>query len=218
MLCFAGYSDGTITTFHSIPFAAPPVGSLRFRAPQPPTAWSGVLDTTGLPEPCPQLKVDGTLFLGNEDCLYLQVYVPEEPIDKGPLPVMFWIFGGAYVLGDSSEFGWYDGTNLAKNNDVIVVTVNYRVGPFGFMALSGLQSEDPNNSTGNAALQDQTMGLQWVRDNIANFGGDPTRVTIFGESAGGFSICWHLVNQNSAGLFAAAIMESGRFVVVMLLY
>jgi para-nitrobenzyl esterase len=204
-----GTSENGLTTFRSIPFAAPPLGALRYAAPQPPVPWQGVRDASGEPNPCPQLKIDGNVYIGNEDCLYLQVYIPENAASTGPLPVLYWIFGGGYVLGDGEEFGFYDGSNLALKRGVIIVAVNYRVGPFGFLALSGLQSADPNNSTGNMGLQDQTLGLQWVKNNIAAFGGDPNRVTIFGESAGGFSVCWHMVNQASAGLFASAIMESG---------
>jgi carboxylesterase type B len=111
--------------------------------------------------------------------------------------------------GDSFEFGWYDGVNLANKHNVVIVAANYRVGPFGFLALDALRSEDPNNSTGNVGLLDQRAALEWTRDNIKQFGGDPKRVSIFGESAGGFSVCWHLASPGSAGLFAGAIMESG---------
>lgn len=126
-----------------------------------------------------------------------------------PLPVLYWIYGGGYVLGDSNEFGLYDPVSLVEKTQCIVVAVNYRVGPFGFMALEGLVREDAQGSTGNAGLQDQTLGLQWVQQNIGYFGGDASRVTIFGESAGGFSVAWHLVSEASAGLFSGAIMESG---------
>lgn len=195
-----------VRVFRSIPFAAPPVGDLRFKQPAPPAKWNATRDVRGYPQPCAQLKVDGDIFYGAEDCLYLSVYQPEGP---GPFPVMVFIYGGAYVLGDAEELGFYDGVNLAKAANVTLVAGNYRVGPFGFMALQGLQAEDPNHSTGNAALQDQVAALQWVQGNIANFNGDPNRVTIFGESAGAFSVCWQLVSPASRGLFHAAIMESG---------
>lgn len=117
--------------------------------------------------------------------------------------------GGAFVLGDDEEFGIYDGVNLANRTGHIIVASNYRVGPFGFMALDQLAKEDKDGSTGNAAMQDQAAALMWVRDNIAAFGGDPEKVTIFGESAGGFSVGWHLTSQSSTGLFRGAIMESG---------
>jgi para-nitrobenzyl esterase len=209
----AGAVSGGLARFMSIPFAAPPVGDLRFAAPQRPTSWSAPLNVTAPATPCPQLKLEGALFVGGEDCLQLTVLVPEAALppahSAAPLPVMVYLFGGAYILGDSSEFGFYDASNLALSRNVIVVSPNYRVGPFGFTALEALRAEDADNSTGNAAMQDQRLALEWVRDNIAGFGGDPSRVTIFGESAGGFSICYHLVSPASAGLFQAAIMESG---------
>jgi carboxylesterase type B len=122
---------------------------------------------------------------------------------------MFWIYGGGYTSGNSYEFGLYDGKHLSESHNVVVVTVNYRLGNLGFMALDALKQEDPNSSTGNYGVQDQTLGLQWVKRNIAAFGGNPDRVIIFGESAGGFSVMWHLVSPASAGLFHGAIMESG---------
>lgn len=144
--------------------------------------------------------------LGNEDCLYLHVTVPDHDPSE-TLPVMVWVYGGAYMLGDAEEFGLYDPSNLSTKEKVIVVAMNYRVTTFGFMALEELMAE--HNTTGNYALQDQTLALQWVQSNIAAFGGDPTRVTLFGESAGGFSVCWHLVSPGSAGLFSSAVVESG---------
>jgi len=117
--------------------------------------------------------------------------------------------GGAYILGDGYEFGLYDPRNLVKKQDVIIVTFNYRLHVFGFLAHAALANEDPNRSTGNYAMQDQRMALQWVQKNIANFGGNPAQVTIFGESAGAFSVCYHMASPASKGLFQAAIMESG---------
>ena len=205
--------NGTLI-WRSIPFAAPPVGQLRFRAPAPVTPWSATRDVTAFPPACPQIKLDGQLFYGSEDCLYLTVYVPEAAaaaaaVAGQSLPVMFWIVGGAFIVGDEEELGIYDGANLAKDKGVIIVAANYRVGPFGFYALDELAAEDPGNSTGNAAMQDQVAALTWTRDNIASFGGDPARVTVWGESAGGFSVAWHLTSPSSARLFHAAIMESG---------
>ena len=204
--------DG-VDIFRSVPFAAPPVGSLRFSSPQPPTPWTSPLDVRGLPRPCPQLKIDGNIFVGGEDCLYLSVFRPSgRPADAPPLPIMTWIFGGAYVLGDIWEFGWYDGAALARTQGVIVVAANYRVGPFGFFASTALAAESANGgSTGNAALLDQVMALEWVRDNAIEMGGAPENVTIFGESAGAFSVAWHIASPRSAGLFSAAISESGSF-------
>ena len=133
-----GESANGVIVFHSIPFGTPPIGNLRFKAPQAAAAWSGVKDVTSLPNPCPQLKIDGNVFIGSEDCLYLQVYVPENVTVPAAKSVLFWIFGGAYVLGDSDEFGWYDGTALAQKTGSIVVTHNYRVGPYGFLASDAL--------------------------------------------------------------------------------
>jgi para-nitrobenzyl esterase len=140
----------------------------------------------------------------------MDIYVPENATVDSNLPVMVWFFGGGYVLGDGYEFGFYDGINRARKNNVIIVTPNYRLSALGFLSLDELKNEDPNASTGNYALQDQVAVLRWVRDNAAAFGGNPSAVTIFGESAGAFSVCWHLVSQASAGLFRAAIMESGQ--------
>lgn len=204
-----GFTSGTVQEWQSIPFAAPPTGPRRFAAPQPPTPWTDVKDATGLPWPCPQIKLDGDLLFGNEDCLYLRVYRPADIAPGEQLPVMFWIFGGGFMLGDGLEFGFYDGTNLATKHRVVIVAPNYRVDVFGFLALPELAAEDPNNSTGNMALLDQRAAMQWTKQNIQAFGGDPNNIAIFGESAGGFSVCFHLASPGSRGLFNAAIMESG---------
>jgi len=202
-----GETIGDVIYFHSIPFASPPVGGLRFAPPTPPTPWSGVRDVSALPPLCPQIKILDLDILGSEDCLYLHVYVPRHDPDV-VLPVMFWIYGGGYTFGDAYEFSIYDGTNLALNENVIVVAPNYRVGSFGFMALNELANE-AGGTTGNYGLQDQQLALKWAQANVAKFGGDPNKITIFGESAGGFSVCWHLVSPGFAGLFSHAIMESG---------
>ena len=208
-----GYESDDVLIFHSIPFAQPPVGRLRFRPPIYPAApWSGVKNVKNQPSICPQLKVTSLFHMGKEDCLNLHVYVPKihpKIHSKDPLPVLFYIFGGGYALGDGYQDGLYKGSNLAKATNSIVVAVNYRVGPFGFLSHDVLQREDQNGSTGNMGVRDQQAGLKWVRDNIAAFNGDPQRVTIFGESAGGFSVCWHLVSRGSRGLFHQAILESG---------
>jgi carboxylesterase type B len=209
----AAGANGT-AVWQSIPFAAPPVGALRFHAPVPPTPWTAPRDVTGPATPCPQLKLDGVLLVGSEDCLYLTVHVPlaaaaAAAANGTSLPVYVWVFGGAWIVGDEEEFGMYDGAHLAEAGGFIVVAMNYRVGPFGFMALPALQDEDPDHSTGNAAIQDQRAALGWVRDNIAAFGGDPARVTLGGESAGCFSGFAHLVSPASAGLFHGLICESG---------
>ena len=208
----AGVLDAAgFATFHSIPYAAPPVNQLRFRAPQPLTPWTNIRNASDLPQICPQLQLidNSTLLAGAEDCLYLHLYQPAACTSAQPCSVLVFFPGGAMILGDGYEFGLYDATNLAKMQQLVVVSVTFRQGPFGYMALNSLQQEDPDHSTGNAALQDQRFSLLWVQANIKSFGGDPARVTIFGESAGGFSIAWHLVSPKSAGLFRSAIMESG---------
>lgn len=192
-----------------IPFAEPPVGNLRFRSPQPlQRTWTEPFDAEKAGSPC--LQILGLPVLGQEDCLYLNVHAPTKPRTTGALPVMIWIYGGAYTMGDGFEFGLYDGKNLAEYHDVVVVTMNYRLSGLGFFALDALKQEDPHLSTGNYALHDQQLAMRWVQTNIANFGGDPGRVTLFGQSAGAFSVMWHLVSIQSKGLFHAAIMESGN--------
>lgn len=156
---------------------------------------------------CPQFRVTKKLMLGHEDCLYLDVIVPTG--FARPLPVMFWIYGGAFVFGDKWEFGLYDADKLASERGVIVVKTNYRVGALGFYALEQMRKESVGNFTGNFGIEDQQAALRWVQTNIASFGGDPKTVTIFGESAGGVSVCSHLVSPTSRGLFSAAIIESG---------
>ena len=204
------FKDG-VAVFKNVPFAQPPVGDFRFKSPQPLEKWEGTLDCKTTPKLCPQLKATNLFHLGQEDCLYMHIYVPEVAFKKNitELPVLFWIFGGGYVMGDGYEFGFYDGTNLAKNTNSIVVATNYRVGPFGFLAHKYLQQEDPHHSTGNMGVQDQRAALKVVQDIIGAFGGDRGRVMIFGESAGAFSVCYHIASEASKGLFHGAISESG---------
>jgi para-nitrobenzyl esterase len=206
-------ADGGGRAFLGIPYAAPPVGALRFRAPQPAAAWSGVRDATKRGPMCPQfqLMVGGgkpTIATGtDEDCLSLNVWTPAAA--TAARPVMVFLHGGAFVLGSGGD-AVYDGANLANAGDVVVVTLNYRLGPLGFAALAALDGEDPASPTsGNYGLVDQRAALQWVHDNIATFGGDPSDVTLFGESAGGASVCLHLVSPGSQGLLHRALMESG---------
>lgn len=202
-----GKQSGPGSAYLGIPFAAPPVGELRWKAPEPAAPWQGTKSATALGHAC---KQDGTLPPAgapdsSEDCLYLNVYVPEtDPANGGTaLPVMTWIHGGAYLTGAGSQ---YDGTQLANAAHAIVVTINYRLGIFGFMALDALTAEAP---AGNYGLQDQQAALRWVQRNIDRFGGDPKRVTIFGQSAGGSSVCQQVVSPAAAGLFQRAIMQSG---------
>ncbi|MGF7237598.1 MAG: carboxylesterase/lipase family protein [Frankia sp.] len=186
--------------FLAIPFAAPPTGQLRFRPPSPTPSWTGVRDATKPGPVCPQSLPLGTV---SEDCLQLNVFTPPAAESRN-LPVMVWFHGGGYVFG--SAYG-YNPTPLVTQGKVIVVTVNYRFGPFGYLALPQLAAE--SNTTGNYGVLDQQAALRWVRANIASFGGNPRNVTIFGESAGGHSVCMQLISPSAAGLFAKAISESG---------
>eukprot|EP00928_Gymnodinium_smaydae_P018293 TRINITY_DN16970_c0_g3_i1.p1 TRINITY_DN16970_c0_g3~~TRINITY_DN16970_c0_g3_i1.p1 ORF type:complete len:626 (-),score=61.99 TRINITY_DN16970_c0_g3_i1:247-2124(-) len=198
---YRGFSRSSVSWW-GVPFAEPPVGELRLRSPRPlERTWTEPLQANRVPAACTD----------SEDCLYMNVYTPSSALRPGstPLPVMYWIYGGGFVSGTNFEVGLYDGRNLCEKHNVVVVAVNYRLGNLGFMALDALKNEDPNYSTGNYGTQDQALGLQWVKANIKAFGGDPDQMTIFGESAGGMSVMWHLVSPSSAGLFHAAIMESG---------
>lgn len=186
--------------FLNLPFAAPPVGVLRFRPPEPAASWSGTRDATKAGNVCPQAAPLGNV---SEDCLQLNVYTPPAA-ESHDLPVMVWLPGGAYILGAANG---YDPTPLVKQGRVIVVTVNYRLGPFGFLALPGLATE--SGTTGNYGLLDQQAALRWVRANIGAFGGNPSNVTLFGESAGGHSVCMQVISPTAAGLFDKAISESG---------
>lgn len=194
--------------WRGIPFAAPPVGELRFRAPQPPKPWSFVRDATQFgPVSHQPADTRGTRFgavqpLHSEDCLYLNVWSPSSAGDQ--LPVMVWIHGGTFVTGSGSQ-PMFDGTSMAVKGDVVVVSINYRLGPFGFLHLSTLGDEYASNQ----GLLDQIAALEWVQHNIAAFGGDPQRVTVFGESAGSMSIAALLAMPAAKGLFSGAIMQSG---------
>jgi para-nitrobenzyl esterase len=189
--------------FAGIPYAAPPIGPLRWQAPAPAPAWQGIRDGT---HPGPRCIQDPgvDLELGrqtDEDCLTLNVWTPLTTDDHRP--VMVWIHGGGFANGSS---GVYVANELASRGDIIVVTINYRLGALGFLAHPALGLP---GDVGNYGLADQQAALRWVRDNIAKFGGDPGKVTVAGESAGGASVCDHLVAPDSAGLFRAAIIQSG---------
>jgi len=201
--------DG-ILQFRGVPYATPPVGSLRWQPPVLEEAWDGVRDASKFSAHSAQTEFAMTQMLGgappvrSEDSLYLNVFTPA--CDDARRPVLFWIHGGAFMWG-SGDTPWYDGTNFARNGDVVVVTINYRLGPFGFMYLGEQFPELPDSA--NLGLLDQVAALEWVRDCIGSFGGDPDRVTIFGESAGAGSVGTLLGMPRARGLFRAALAESG---------
>ncbi len=204
----SGMPQNGLWVYHGIPFAAPPTGDLRWRPPAPVQPWSGVKETKLYSPACPQpAAADPTLNM-SEDCLYLNVWTPAKSADE-KLPVMVFFYGGAFgkIAG---SMPLYNGTALAEKG-VVVVTTNYRVGALGFLAHPQLDAESKNNVSGNYGLLDQIAAMQWVQRNIGQFGGDPSRVTIFGQSAGGESILIHLVSPQSRGLYQQAIVESGTF-------
>jgi para-nitrobenzyl esterase len=204
---YVGVAKSGITDFLGIRFAAPPVGNLRFAPPAPPPALAGTLSATAFGSPCPQSASPFGTESANEDCLFLNIYVPGSGVSaKNNLPVMVFFYGGAFVDGEGSI---YDPSNMAVQGDVIVVTVNYRLGILGYMATSALSAQSANQVSGNYGFEDQLFALQWVRQNIGAFGGNSHNVTIFGESAGGFSVCAAIVSPKGAGLFQRAITESG---------
>jgi len=205
-------ADGLVRTFKGIPFAAPPVGPLRWKAPQPVVPWTGVRRAVDYgPRPMQTRVFDDMVFHDagpSEDCLYLNLWMPAKPT-VAKLPVMVWIYGGGLVAGATSE-PRQDGGNLSKKG-VLVVSMNYRLGIFGFFAHPELTKESGREASGNYGLLDQLAALQWVKKNIAAFGGDPDNVTIFGESAGSFSVCALMASPLAKGLFHQAIGESGAF-------
>jgi para-nitrobenzyl esterase len=196
--------DGT-WQFLGLPFAKPPLGPLRWRPPESPAPWTAVRQATAFGPSCPQGHDIGDFAKPSEteDCLYLNVYAPARP-SKAPRAVMVWFPGGALFAGAADD---YDGSKLARRGDVVLVTLNYRIGVLGFFAHPAIDAE--GHVGGNYGIQDQQAALRWVRDNIARFGGDPQRVTIFGQSAGGTSVLANVLSRDSAGLFKYAINESG---------
>ncbi|WHO72496.1 carboxylesterase/lipase family protein [Rhizobium sp. BT03] len=194
-----GERSGTVVSFKGIPYAAPPVGNLRWRNPRPMEKWSGTRDARNFGPSCMQTED----LPKSEDCLTLNVWTPVKH-PRTPLPVMVWIYGGALVHGNTPQ---YPGSQLAARK-VVFVSMNYRMGRLGYFAHPALAKESPNEPVGNYGYMDQLAALKWVRQNIEAFGGDPKKVTIFGESAGGGSVMAHMVSPLSRGLFRGAILQS----------
>ena len=204
-----GESDGSVRWWKGIRYAAPPTGPLRWRAPRPPEAWTDVADATRF-APVPVQPVSPAIRIPegvtqSEDCLFLNVWAPEAATDV-PQPVMVWVHGGAYIFGGTAQ-ALYDGRSLVSSGEVVVVSVGYRLGALGFADLSRLSTATEVFDT-NLALRDVILALEWVRDNIASFGGDPSRVTLFGESAGGGIVTTLMTSPATSGLFHRAIAES----------
>jgi para-nitrobenzyl esterase len=203
-------NDGKVKAFLGLPYAAPPVGDLRWKAPEPVAKWKGERDGTTFGPHCAQGRVfDDMVFQDakpSEDCLFLNVYAPNDSTNKSKLPVMFWIHGGGYAGGASSE-PRHNGDFLPLKG-VVLVTINYRLGVFGFLATSDLAKE-ANGTAGNYGLMDMVAALEWTKKNIKKFGGDPDNVTIFGESAGSFAVSTLMASPMARGLFHKAIGESG---------
>ncbi|XP_022079672.1 carboxylesterase 1D-like [Acanthaster planci] len=205
-----GFIQPVITRYTGIPYAEPPTGQLRFAKPVPRAPWSDVLNATDFGPSCPQIPVGAASLFDqlfpnmnfSEDCLVLNVYVPHDAVaSSGPLPVMIYIHGGGLTNGRGDL---YDGTLLAVQGQVIVVNFNYRLGLFGFL------STGDDAAPGNYGLWDQRLAIQWVKDNIADFGGDPNQITIFGQSAGGWSVTYQMISPlNDNNLFQRVIAQSG---------
>ncbi len=202
-----GNQNGDVVQFLGIPYAKPPIinelDTLRWKAPQQPDTWVGVRDAFTFAPSCPQKSENE--IIGNEDCLYLNIWTPSL---SEQLPVMVFIHGGGNQNGSTNEF-LYFGKNLAARGKVVVVTIQYRLGPLGFLVHPGLDAEQVNAKSGNFAVLDQIMALSWLKDNVTNFGGDPDNVTIFGESAGAVNVSNLLVSPLASGLFHRAIVQSG---------
>ncbi|XP_015223801.2 carboxylesterase 3 [Lepisosteus oculatus] len=204
-------TDKVVHGYLGIPFAKPPVGALRLSAPQPPEPWEGLRDATKQPSMCIQdveniktglkeIFIDFPVLGISEDCLYLNIHTPANPSEEAKLPVMVWIHGGGLRFGAASL---YDGSVLAAYEDVLVVVIQYRLGPLGFL------STGDEHAKGNWGFLDQIAALQWVQENIKSFGGDPGSVTLFGESAGGISVSTLILSPLTSGLFHRAIPQSG---------
>jgi para-nitrobenzyl esterase len=207
-----GIVEGNVIHYWGIPFAAPPVGDLRWRPPQPVTPWTDTLVADKFGHDCMQNPMPGGFWPHrepppSEDCLYLNIWAPAAETSMAKLPVMVWIYGGGFQIG-SSATSLFDGTHFAERG-VMLVSFNYRVNKFGFFAHPALTKENPDAPLGNYAVLDQIAALKWVRQNIAKFGGDSENVTIFGESAGAMSVQYLMASPLAKGLFDKAISESG---------
>jgi para-nitrobenzyl esterase len=207
-----GLDSGSSYIYLGVPFAAPPLASLRWKAPIDPAPWSGELLTQAYPPKCPQKDSNG-FVTGSEDCLYLNVWTPSDAIPSGSLPVMVFLHGGGNSSGSTSDGDGtnylYDGQLLSQLGHVLVVNVQYRLGALGFLVHPGFAEENTWHMAGNYGLQDQIKALEWVQDNIANFGGDPGNVLLFGQSAGGLDTCMLMTSPQASGLFQRALIESG---------
>lgn len=209
-----GTQNGNVIQFLGVPYAKPPVGTLRWKAPENPNNWTNALLTNSFAPECPQKKFQqgGSTFTltGNEDCLYLNVWTPQT--GAGARPVLVFIHGGGNQQGSASEVNggtqMFFGKNMAERGDAVVVTIQYRLGPLGFLVHPGLESENANNISGNYAVLDQILALRWVKNNISKFGGDSTKVMIFGESAGGLNVGNLLHTPLASGLFDRACIQS----------
>jgi para-nitrobenzyl esterase len=208
-----GTQNAAVKQYLGIPYAAAPVGDLRWRPPQPHARWRGPLDASHFGNHCPQPASPFGFESSTEDCLFLNVFTPNRA-GRGHaknLPVMFWIHGGGLTVGESDD---YDPTRLVEQG-VVVVSLNYRLGLLGFLAHPALSGESGDNASGNYGLMDQQAGLRWVKRNIRKFGGDPGNVTIFGQSAGGLSVHSQLASPLAAGLFSKAIGQSGAYALTL---
>ena len=207
--------DNGAKVWRNIPYAAPPIGHLRWKAPRPPIAWQGLREAIHNPEWCTQLTgpldklygIEEDQVLGSEDCLYLNIYAPSKHVPGKKIPVMFWIHGGSNTWGRAEE---YDGAYLAEQQDVIVVIIQYRLGPLGWFSHPVLHGQTGNelDNAASFALLDLIAGLEWVKANISAFAGDPDNITIFGESAGAHNVQGIIVSPLSEGLFQKAIAQS----------
>ena len=204
-----GFRDRGVNVWLGIPFARPPKGDLRWRAPRSAVPWSDAMQVLAYGPECPQNMMG---FSGQEDCLYLNVWSPLEVPES--LPVMFFIHGGANHIGSANAGGLYDGQRFASNHDVVMVSTNYRLGPLGWFSHPGLAGEETDklskkDNSGNYGTLDILAALEWVQGNIKNFGGDPDNVTIFGESAGASNVLSMMISPLAEGLYHKAISQSG---------